>query len=98
MPATDDIYALESWLREKALEAHTKAMTCKRVTDISRLHLIWMAITHPSILANIESHNNSVALWCECNAYNETIAKIQNGRTNQHPHIPVHITEEFDVR
>lgn len=34
-PTNDDMYSLESWLREKALEAHNKAMD-KSKTEMQR--------------------------------------------------------------
>ena len=86
MPATDDIYALESWLREKALEAHNKrwANKCKEC---------------PYNLACVVDGGDKLqpcAITGIRDMANETIAKIQNARASQRPHVT--ITEEFDVR
>ena len=60
-PAPDDIPSLESWLRDKALEAHNREQTA--ITMQMQKH-VWF---HAG----------------ELRAFNEVLAKIQNGRVVQ---------------
>lgn len=82
----DDMPALESWLREKALEAHnTWCIDCEFLKACP---------------ANDEDTCRDgilCALDAKEKAFNETIAKIQSGRVNQRPHFDYE-GREFDVR
>lgn len=75
-PASDDIYSLESWLRDKALEAHNES---KRYADLmlgdadpkdEKLH---------DLLSALMKSRERMA--------NETIAYIQSMRVSQRPHV-----------
>ena len=76
MPATDDIPALESWLREKALEAHNEAERCKAKRESA-------LTTEERVAALCQMREYKRAE----DAFNEVITKIQNGRINQRPHV-----------
>ena len=64
-PASDDIHSLESWLREKALEAHNKRAKFE-------LKGLFFDAAY--------EHGKE-------RAYNLAIAKIQNMRVSQRPHV-----------
>ena len=70
----DDIYSLESWLREKALEAHNAASEFGCCSEC------------PARIPCEGVHDDCSATVYEF-AMNEAIAKIQNMRCNQRPHV-----------
>ena len=81
----DDTRSLESWLREKALKAHTKWWTCQQ-----NCHNIECDDDDGVCVATSCNQRGKEEMA------NEVITKIQNGRVDQRPHVM--ITEEFDVR
>ena len=77
MPASDDIPSLESWLRDKALEAHNKFAGY----DEEQRRLALTAEERIAALCHMREYKSAE------NAFNETIAKIQSGRVSQRPHV-----------
>ena len=80
---TDDMYSLECWLRDKALEAHRVNNNLVECKDCPAL----------AICDRTDAVCEDVGLIYECAMYN-VLSYIQSRRVNQRPHI--RITEEFD--
>lgn len=83
----DDTRSLESWLREKALEAHNEAERYPIFKAYSRLELIWMVIKDPVAFNFGAASYLHLVYKSKENAFNEVITKIQNGRVDQRPHV-----------
>ena len=86
---SDDMYSLECWLRDKALEAHKKAQF-KKLSMHSRLFIAMrLLITAVDIEQSIRDIHYGEEI-----AFEEVIDHIKNRHISQRPHI--RITEEFD--
>ena len=84
LPA-DDIYSLEQWAKEKALEAHRNWWECQQ-----NCHGIECDYDDGACMSTSCTWRGKEEMA------NEVIAKIQNMRCNQRPHV-TQMKEEFDV-
>jgi hypothetical protein len=98
MIPTPDMPSLVAWLVDEELKAHNEAARYPMGMHLSRLHLIWMVITDPTVFAiNFKSVVQIVYEERE-KTYRKVIDKIQNGRINQRPHVAGEVWEDGKER